>query len=365
MKHTCLVTRTRIFRIISQILIVSTAIVTSSYKTPKTNQHIHCSSVLNSLEYVDTVYDPIASELKSSLIWNAGISIPDTLPLRESYPVSVGFRKTFTFPEEATSAELHIFADARYLLWINGEYVNRGPNRFNPKRPEYDSHKITKWLKAGSNTIAVLIQSGLSNYRFMYHHAGMTAVMEMKDSKGKVISKIDTDTTWRSSASTRFGPPGALLSGISDNVDEHREKADWLVPEFDDSDWQFAIKTNGSYWGDFSKRMIPLLRETQIEGVQVLSIVQDSDTCENISLLNKTMPLELTAPATVLIDMKQMVRAWFELDFESGRNYYASIDQNREFFPPTVHAAVMALHNGLVPKNRRKAERKNRFLTNN
>ena len=48
------------------------------------------------------------------------------------------FRKRFDLEESGSIAQLQLFADSRYLLWINGQYVLRGPYRFNPKRPEYD-----------------------------------------------------------------------------------------------------------------------------------------------------------------------------------------------------------------------------------
>ena len=261
--------------------------------------------------------DQVGLELKSSMIWDAITVIPDTVPSRQSFPVSVGFRKHFILSVKPVSAVLHIFADARYLLWINGEYVSRGPNRFDPKRVEYDSYTITKWLKEGNNTIAVLVQSGLSNYRFIYHNPGLGIILEARDKEGQIINQFTTDTTWRSSSSTRFGPPGILLGGITDLIDEHRENADWLAPEFDDSSWKTTIKTDGSHWGEFCKRMIPLLRETTIGGGQILKIIHDTITYDTKLPVDAALPMELTAPATVLIDMGQMVRAWFEMDFES------------------------------------------------
>ena len=50
----------------------------------------------------------------------------------------VVFRKSCELPDTGSPARLQVFADSRYLLWINGRYVLRGPCRFNPKRPEYD-----------------------------------------------------------------------------------------------------------------------------------------------------------------------------------------------------------------------------------
>jgi alpha-L-rhamnosidase len=250
-----------------------------------------------SKKYSDKNTDAVALKLKSSMIWDASTTLPDTVPFRQSYPVSVGFRKTFMLPETAASAVLHLFADARYVLWINGEYIARGPNRFDPKRVEYDTHEITRCLRKGKNTIAILVQSGLSNYRFIYHKPGLGAILETKSIDGKLLTQVTTDTTWRSSTSIRFGPPLVLLSGIHDDVDEHRETADWLAPEFDDSLWKTTVQTDGKNWGKFCKRQIPLLRETPVKDGQILEITQGTNVNKNIVPVDEAMPLELTAPA--------------------------------------------------------------------
>ncbi len=275
--------------------------------------------------------DFVAEKLKSSMIWDAATPLPDTVPLRQSFPVSVGFRKQFILTEIPSSAELHIFADARYLLWINGDYVARGPNRFDPKRLEYDTHIITGFLKKGKNTLAILVQGGLSNYRFIYHKAGLAVLLETKETDGRILSQITSDTTWLSNPSTRFGSPVVMLSGITDRVDEHREKADWLNSEFDDSDWKTTIHIDGRLWGKFVKRMIPLLRETPVKGGQILKIVSNGKVDDTKHQIGDLMSLELSAPATVLIDIGQMVRAWFELDFETESESHLELVPDQSF----------------------------------
>lgn len=73
------------------------------------------------------------SDLQSQMIWTQPADYPNG---QQQYAV---FRKTFYLDDIATKGlEVEIFADSRYLLWINGKYVSRGPVRFNPKSPEYE-----------------------------------------------------------------------------------------------------------------------------------------------------------------------------------------------------------------------------------
>lgn len=269
--------------------------------------------------------------LNSCMIWDGGTILPDTVPFHQSFPVSVGFRKQFILSGKPALAVVHIFADSRYLIWINGKYVARGPNRFDPQRVEYDTHIITRWLKEGKNSISILVQSGLSNYRFIYHQPGLGVLLKVKDKNEQFLAQFTTDTTWRCSSSTRFGKPVVMLSGITDRVDEHLEKADWLGPDFDDKDWKMPVKISGKYWGGFCKRMIPLLRETLVVGAQIIKIKKGNSIDSTAYPVSGSLPLELTAPATILIDIGQMTRAWFELDFESGMESRVEILPRQSF----------------------------------
>jgi len=47
----------------------------------------------------------------------------------------VAFRKHFQLADAEKPVRLEIFADTRYLLWVNGQYVQRGPARFEPVAP--------------------------------------------------------------------------------------------------------------------------------------------------------------------------------------------------------------------------------------
>ena len=61
--------------------------------------------------------------------------------------VVVAFRESFDLAQKPGAAVLHLFADARYVLWVNGAYVDRGPARFQPNGPEYDSINLGRHLR--------------------------------------------------------------------------------------------------------------------------------------------------------------------------------------------------------------------------
>jgi hypothetical protein len=67
------------------------------------------------------------------------------------------FRHTFTLDMALPAAELHIFADTRYEVWIDGVWTGRGPARFSRTLREYDVYTLGS-LPAGAHLIAVQAQ---------------------------------------------------------------------------------------------------------------------------------------------------------------------------------------------------------------
>ncbi|MBN2294538.1 MAG: alpha-L-rhamnosidase N-terminal domain-containing protein, partial [Pirellulales bacterium] len=238
-------------------------------------------------EKVFTAEESTAEILQGSMIW-AKSAPPD----RQNY---VLFRKTFNLPSQPQQALLHIFADSRYVLWINGRYVERGPCRFDPKRPEYDTLDVASYLQKGKNVIAVLGHryfddtiktepqvhpharaanppwTSTAGYcgRIMKHAPGLTILLELTNEQGHK-TRLSTGPDWLTKAKTGFGPSPWIWGSIPDRIDARSTPRGWTLPQFDDSTWEKAVRVDGSQWGRMHARSIPLLRETEINSLTVL-----------------------------------------------------------------------------------------------
>jgi alpha-L-rhamnosidase len=270
--------------------------------------------------------------LQSSMIW-AGSAPSD----RQNY---VAFRKTFDIASPPQRASLHIFADSRYILWINGRYVDRGPCRFDPKRPEYDTLDVRTFLREGKNVIAVLghryydeeIRTGPQQHpharkadppwtsseghcgRIMKHAPGLTAMLEMTNANGRKM-RLLTGVDWLANTKHRFRPSPWNWGGIPDRIDARLESGDWTLPGFDDSAWEKAVRVDGGQWGRMHARGIPLLRETEIKSLTLLEHSGAPADAARSGPLGKSLPLEIRAGETAVIDAGQFVQAYTVLDF--------------------------------------------------
>lgn len=93
-------------------------------------------------------------------------------------------------------AMLHLFADTRYRLWVNGEVVAYGPARFLPTHPEYDSVDIRPWLRRGPNAVVVEANSfGESSNDSMPSVGGFVAWGKVQTDRGAI--GLGTPGEWK------------------------------------------------------------------------------------------------------------------------------------------------------------------------
>jgi len=211
------------------------------------------SALTASITHAETT----ASRMQSSMIWSPAAP--------EGTQAYVAFRKNFTLNTTPTSAPLHLFADSRYLLWVNGKHILRGPCRFNPKRPEFDTLDVAPHLLAGTNSLVVLVHHYPEiNGRIMRNAPGLTVILEADG-----LEKLRTDPSWRCSPNTEFRPSPNAWSSIPDVIDGRLSPGPWTTSAFDDSSWQAAISVTGNSWGKMHARSIPLPVETELTTIKL------------------------------------------------------------------------------------------------
>ena len=261
--------------------------------------------------------DPVGESLSAAMVSTSA------RPSETSSGACVVFRRRFTLWSVPKAATLHLFADARYVLWVNGRCVERGPARFEPAAPEYDSVAVAPYLRAGENAISVLVTGRISNGKVRWRPIGLGARLV---AGGRAM--FGTDAAWRWSDRTRYRGLSADWADLYDVADARVEDGDWTQAGYDDSRWPSAalvardplplrVRTRvddrerdltvapvgGSWWGPLSARRTPLLRETTVE-----------------PSWSATLPAELRAGEEVKLRFPHLVLATtsFEVDADAG-----------------------------------------------
>ena len=217
----------------------------------------------------------------------------------------VAFRKSFALAAAPKAANLRIFADSRYILWVNGHYVLRGPCRFDPKRTEYDTvdvsrHPQNRPERAG-DTCAQLPRGGKRQDQ-------EPCARPDRSPRHSGPDPISTDVTWRCNSRTRHLPSPDAWSSIPDIIDSRIDDGSWINTDFDDSAWEHAVNVDGGKWGPMQAREIPLPRETELKGLKVLPSGKP---------LSEQMPVEIKGGGEIVLDLGRMAMSYANVNLEA------------------------------------------------
>ena len=193
----------------------------------------------------NTVFLPLVI-LPSWFIQNQPIWVNANPPA--SHAVAL-FRHTFTLDEPRVVAELSIFADTRYEVWLDGAWVGRGPARFSRLTHEYDVYPLSG-LTPGPHLLAVLVQWA-PNYRRSESTTPYFQASIQGKQNGKTIVVERTGPEWKGVLSNAWRQDAALvhawgLIGPTELLDLAKLPADWMQSSFSDQEWPAAVVKNQS-----------------------------------------------------------------------------------------------------------------------
>jgi alpha-L-rhamnosidase len=236
-----------------------------------------------------------AQSLQQSIIWS-----PSSPAGTQVYRA---FRKSFVLATNPSRASLQIFADSRFILWVNGKYVLRGPCRFDWHGPQYDTIDISSFLQPGTNVLAVMVHSYENvTSKIMIHNPGLTAELQLPG------TNIFTDTTWRSGP-TIYQPSPNAWGSIPDVIDARVQTNDWTATNFNDSAWETATNVVGTQWGTLTTRTIPLAQETVLTNVTLLPSGQN---------LSTALPITLSSGQSITINLGKMSLAYANISMTAS-----------------------------------------------
>lgn len=227
------------------------------------------------------------------------------------------FRKTVDLPQKIHEKVFaSIAADSKYWLMVNNQLVvfegqlKRGPT---PNDTYFDEVEISKYLRKGSNTIAVLVWFW-GRDGFSHKNSGRAGLL-FEAQAGNIL--IKSDQSWKLAIHPAYGftgnpIPNYRLPEFNIHFDARKDFPLWFSTKFDDHIWEFARsagKAPVAPWNALWKRPIPLWKNSGLvsyinnnkwpkisNGEQVRMILP-----KNITI---TPYLRIEAPAGLTIDIR-------------------------------------------------------------
>jgi alpha-L-rhamnosidase len=169
------------------------------------------------------------------------------------------FRRSFDLDVAPMSAVLwHLDADSRFVAYVNGVEVARGPVRAQPRRRRYLSVDVSMFLTAGSNTLAVAVRHygcAIAWYQ-PANPANATLVADLE----LPGSTIGTDASWKALTSEAWIPqrPKGIGSTIAESIDGRLLDPLWNRGDFDDDSWSNATVISAMHVGTKGRTRPPV-----------------------------------------------------------------------------------------------------------
>lgn len=244
------------------------------------------------------------------------------------------FRKTIGLAQKPEKFIVHVSADNRYRLFVNGQAVCSGPARGDLYNWYFETIDIAPFLKTGKNIIAALVWN-MGVYAPVAQVSNQTAFVLQGDGDAEKI--INTNEGWKVFQDLAYQPcstdNGArlhtyMVTGPGDEIDASRYPWGWENENFvDEKYWspakRIANPVPAGYGSDnlwtLVPRNIPLMREEQ----QRIGSVRRSDGIQAAAgFLKGNAPLIIPANQTVslLLDQGYNTVAYPELFLSNGKN---------------------------------------------
>lgn len=260
------------------------------------------------------------------LAWPAAwITHPDA-PKNE-YGVYL-FRKAIDLPRAPERFVVHVTADARYRLFVNGQSVCFGPQRSDAWVWHYESIDLAPFLRAGANVIAAQVVG--------YGEATPYAITSVRTSfllQGDTEAEkaVNTDATWTVHRDLSHSPipvtlPTYIVVGPGNRVKAALHPWGWERAGFDDGAWPaarvlaqgnpYGLGTDMDHW--LRSRTIPFMEETPLRLARVRRAA-GVPVPEGFLAGDAALTVPAHTRATVLLDQDVETNAFPRLTVSGGK----------------------------------------------
>ncbi len=152
-------------------------------------------------------------------------------------------RRNFELSQLPEKAQLWITASSQYQLYINGEYIRRGPARSAPHHQSFDVLDVRRYLKLGTNLLAVRVHH--QNNKHSYHYQGRAGLLaQLNLTYPDHLEVIVSDNQWKVIADPSWDNKAPVISRfqmvVNDRIDMRKASDGWWKLDFDDHNWSFA-----------------------------------------------------------------------------------------------------------------------------
>ena len=274
--------------------------------------------------------------------WSAKwIGVPGVDPL--AYGV-YHFRRAIELPAKPSRFVVHVSADNRYQLFVNGVRVALGPARGDIFHWRYETVDIAPQLQAGRNVLAAVVWN-FSDSAPLAQITYQTGFLMQGDTAAE--RAVNTGKAWKVVRDEAYQPitprvPGYYAAGVTERVDAAKYPWGWERPDYSDAQWPAALEfdtaaprnsTDAHSRWMMEPSSIPMM---ELKPERLARVRQATGVTPPAEFPAAATPFEIPAntKATILLDQNYLTNGYPELAVSGGAGATVKISYAEALFPP-------------------------------
>ena len=242
------------------------------------------------------------------------------------------FRNEFRLERAPESLVVHLSADNRYKLWVNGQMVTTGPAKGSFNYWRYETIDLGPWLVEGDNVLAVEVFN-LGEERPAAMFSRQTAFIFQSDKSVGGDVELNTPGTWRVRENSAYSPitvsgddvGGYYVAGPTDRFQSDLYPWGWKEAGYDAAQWSDSRRVekgvgrgymHGVNWM-LVPRNIPLMESGEIRFKQ-LARSSGMEIPEGFIGGDKAFVVAAGDTVTLLLDQGELTVGYPVLKFSGG-----------------------------------------------
>jgi alpha-L-rhamnosidase len=246
------------------------------------------------------------------------------------------FRKTFSLNNKPASFIIHVSADNRYKLFVNGMLTSLGPARGDLFHWNFETVDIVKYLRVGDNVIAAIVWN-FGDYKPEHQISFRTGFILQGNTDSEKI--VNTNASWKclKDRSYSASQPDLLytyyVAGPGEKIDYIKYPANWESNQYNDNAWTQAKQIlNGLPKGvlqtDLSWMLIPRtipLVELNPQRLQTVRSVTGISLPKTFPSTKTSFTIPSNTSVKVLLDNGVLTNAYPVVQFSKGKDAHITL----------------------------------------
>ncbi len=264
------------------------------------------------------------------------------------------FRKEFDLDQVPPSFVVHVSADNRYKLFVDGKLVSLGPARGDILHWRFETLDISRYLSPGKNVIAAIV----------WNDGMMSPLAQMSYRTGFILqgdtqaeAEVNTNSTWkcvRDEGYSQLRPRviGYYAASPGECLDMDKNENGWKQIGYDDSSWQNAAEIShgdpkGILTFDSGWMLVPSpipAMEMRIERLREVREAVGVKVPSGFLYGGSPLTIPANADAKLILDQTHLTDAYSTLAFAGGKGAVISLKYAEALYSESREGSSSPIH---------------------